>query len=440
MKQHPFKIASLGMQHMLAMYAGAIIVPLIVGGGLGLNQKELTYLVSIDLLMCGVATILQALSNRFFGIGLPVVLGCTFTAVGPMIAIGKQYGVSSIYGAIISAGLFVVIFAKLFGKLVKLFPPVVTGSVVTVIGVTLVPAAINDMAGGVGSKDFGSLENLALAFGVLLFIIIMYRFFDGFIRSISILLGLLFGTIVAAFMGKVSLQAVGEADWFHGIQPFYFGTPTFELTPIITMILVACVGIVEATGVYFALSDICNKKIGEKELTKGYRAEGLAMVLGGIFNAFPYTTYSQNVGLVQLTGVRNRVIIYTCGGMLIALGFIPKIAAITTIIPKSVLGGAMLAMFGMVMAYGIKMLSSVDFGRQENLLIVACSVGIGLGVTVVPTLFSQLPESIRILTDNGIVLGSASAVLLNIVFNMVPQRKVKVEEEPVSMQNAVREA
>ena len=440
MKQHPFKIASLGMQHMLAMYAGAIIVPLIVGGGLGLNQKELTYLVSIDLLMCGVATILQALSNRFFGIGLPVVLGCTFTAVGPMIAIGKQYGVSSIYGAIIAAGLFVVIFAKLFGKLVKLFPPVVTGSVVTVIGVTLVPAAINDMAGGVGSKDFGSLENLALAFGVLLFIIIMYRFFDGFIRSISILLGLLFGTIVAAFMGKVSLQAVGEADWFHGIQPFYFGTPTFELTPIITMILVACVGIVEATGVYFALSDICNKKIGEKELTKGYRAEGLAMVLGGIFNAFPYTTYSQNVGLVQLTGVRNRVIIYTCGDMLIVLGFIPKIAAITTIIPKSVLGGAMLAMFGMVMAYGIKMLSSVDFGRQENLLIVACSVGIGLGVTVVPTLFSQLPESIRILTDNGIVLGSASAVLLNIVFNMVPQRKVKVKDEPVPIQSAVREA
>ncbi|PEO52754.1 xanthine permease PbuX [Bacillus pseudomycoides] len=440
MKQHPFKIASLGVQHMLAMYAGAIIVPLIVGGGLGLNQRELTYLVSIDLLMCGVATILQALSNRFFGIGLPVVLGCTFTAVGPMIAIGKQYGVSSIYGAIIAAGLFVVIFAKLFGKLVKLFPPVVTGSVVTVIGVTLVPAAINDMAGGVGSKDFGSLENLALAFGVLLFIIIMYRFFDGFIRSISILLGLLFGTIIAAFMGKVSLQAVGEAEWFHGIQPFYFGTPTFELTPVITMILVACVGIVEATGVYFALSDICNKKIGEKELTKGYRAEGLAMILGGIFNAFPYTTYSQNVGLVQLTGVRNRVIIYTCGGMLIVLGFIPKIAAITTIIPKPVLGGAMLAMFGMVMAYGIKMLSSVDFAKQENLLIVACSVGIGLGVTVVPTLFSQLPENIRILTDNGIVLGSASAVLLNIVFNMIPQRKAKTKEEQIPMQSAVTEA
>lgn len=440
MKNTPLKVASLGMQHMLAMYAGAIIVPLIVGTGLGLNQQELTYLISIDLLMCGVATILQAVSNRFFGIGLPVVLGCTFTAVGPMIAIGKQYGVSSIYGAIIAAGLFVLLFANLFGKLVKLFPPVVTGSVVTVIGITLVPAAMNDMAGGVGSKDFGSLENLMLAFGVLLFIIMIYRFFDGFIRSISILLGLLFGTIIAAMMGKVSLQAVADANWFHGVQPFHFGTPTFEIAPIITMILVACVGIVEATGVYFALSDICEKKIGEKELTKGYRAEGLAMVLGGVFNAFPYTTYSQNVGLVQLTGVRSRVVIYTCGGMLIVLGFIPKIAALTTIIPKPVLGGAMLAMFGMVMAYGIKMLSAVNFAKQENLLIVACSVGIGLGVTVVPTLFSQLPESIRILTDNGIVLGSASAVLLNIIFNMVPSRQKKQSEETVSLQRAVSEA
>ncbi|MFX3622765.1 MAG: xanthine permease PbuX [Ectobacillus sp.] len=422
MKQHPLQIFSLGIQHMLAMYAGAIIVPLIVGGALGLNQRELTYLVSIDLLMCGIATILQSLNNRFFGIGLPVVLGCTFTAVGPMIAIGKQYGVSAIYGAIIAAGLFVVLLAGFFGKLVKLFPPVVTGSVVTVIGVTLVPVAINDMAGGVGSKDFGSVENLALAFGVLLFIILVYRLFDGFIRSISILLGLIFGTIIASFMGKVSFNAVAEADWIRGVQPFYFGTPTFELTPIVTMVLVACVGIVEATGVYFALADICSKKLEGKELAKGYRAEGLAIILGGVFNAFPYTTYSQNVGLVQLSGVKNRVIIYTCGAMLIILGFIPKIAALTTIIPKPVLGGAMLAMFGMVMAYGIKMLSAVNFAKQENLLIVACSVGIGLGITVVPTLFSQFPESIRILTDNGIVLGSVTAVMLNVIFNLAPKR------------------
>ncbi|MFB9757663.1 xanthine permease PbuX [Ectobacillus funiculus] len=416
MKQHPFQIFSLGIQHMLAMYAGAIVVPLIVGGALGLSQTELTYLVSIDLLMCGIATILQALGNRFFGIGLPVVLGCTFTAVGPMIAIGKQYGVSAVYGAIIVAGLFIVVLAGFFGKLMRLFPPVVTGSVVTIIGITLVPVAINDMAGGTGSKDFGSLENLALSFGVLIFIIVVYRLFTGFIRAIAILLGLIFGTIAASFMGKVNFQAVAQADWVHLPKAFYFGTPTFELTPILTMILVACVGIVEATGVYFALSDICGKRLEEKDLAKGYRAEGIAIILGGLFNSFPYTTYSQNVGLVQLSGVRNRVVIYTCGGMLVVLGFIPKIAALTTVIPTPVLGGATLAMFGMVMAYGIKMLSKADFSKQENLLIVACSVGMGLGITVVPTLFSQLPEGIRILTDNGIVLGSLTAVLLNALF------------------------
>jgi xanthine permease len=422
MRKHPLQIFSLGIQHMLAMYAGAIIVPLIVGGALGLNGKELTYLVSVDLLMCGIATLLQAINNRFLGIGLPVVLGCTFTAVGPMIAIGKQYGVSAIYGAIIVAGLFIVMFAGFFSKLVKLFPPVVTGSVVTIIGVTLVPVAINDMAGGVGSEDFGSLSNLALAFGVLVFIILIYRLFDGFIRSISILLGLIFGTAIAAFMGKVSFQAVTEASWFHGVKPFYFGTPTFEWTPIITMILVSCVGIVEATGVYFALADICGKKIESRDLTKGYRAEGLAIIFGGIFNAFPYTTYSQNVGLVQLSGIKKRVVIYVCGALLIVLGFIPKIAALTTIIPKSVLGGAMLAMFGMVMAYGIKMLSTVDFTKQENLLIVACSVGMGLGVTVVPTLFAKFPESIRILTDNGIVVGSLTAIMLNMIFHLFAKK------------------
>lgn len=417
MTNKPFQMFSLGLQHMLAMYAGAVIVPLIVGGALGFGEKELTYLVSIDLLMCGVASILQAMGNRFFGIGLPVVLGCTFTAVGPMIAIGKQYGISAIYGSIIVAGLFILLFSGFFGRLVKLFPPVVTGTVVTVIGITLVPVAMNDMAGGVGSKDFGNPDNLILAFGVLLFIILINRLFSGFIRAISILLGLIGGTIAAAFMGKVNLGPVADASWVHGIQPFYFGTPTFSITPIITMIIVALVGIVEATGVYFALSDICGTKLDEKKLAKGYRAEGIAIILGGIFNSFPYTTYSQNVGLVQLSGVKNRKIIYICGGLLITLGFVPKIAAAATIIPHPVLGGASLAMFGMVMAYGIKMLGKVDFSKQENLLIVACSVGIGLGVTAVPTFFAKLPESIRILTDSGIVLGSFTAIILNLLFN-----------------------
>ncbi|MBT2728195.1 purine permease [Bacillus sp. ISL-75] len=426
MKQHPFKIASLGIQHVLAMYAGAVIVPLIVGGALKFTGEQLTYLVSIDILMCGIATILQVWQNRFFGIGLPIVLGCTFTAVGPMIAIGGQYGISAIYGSILISGLIVIIISQFFGKLIKFFPPVVTGSVVTIIGITLIPVAMNNIAGGQGSPDFGSLSNISLAFGTLLFIILLYRFTKGFIRSISILLGLIGGTLVASIMGKVNFSAVADASWFHMVKPFYFGTPTFEWTPILTMTLVAIVSMVESTGVYFALSDITGKKLNEKDLSRGYRAEGLASIIGALFNAFPYTTYSQNVGLVQLSGVKSKNVIYTMGGMLVFLGFIPKIGAFTTVIPTPVLGGAMVAMFGMVIAYGIKMLGNVDFASQENLLIIACSVGMGMGVTAVPDMFSHLPEGVKILTSSGIVTGSLTAIFLNIVFNVSkPTKKIR---------------
>ncbi|MGG3467182.1 nucleobase:cation symporter-2 family protein [Neobacillus pocheonensis] len=437
MKQHPFKIASLGIQHVLAMYAGAVIVPLIVGGALKFNGEQLTYLVSIDILMCGIATILQVWQNRFFGIGLPIVLGCTFTAVGPMIAIGSQYGISSIYGSILLSGLIVILISGFFGKLIKFFPPVVTGSVVTIIGITLIPVAMNNIAGGQGSPDFGSISNISLAFGTLLFIILLYRFTTGFIRSISILLGLMAGTLAASIMGKVNFSAVGDASWFHMVQPFYFGTPTFELTPIITMTLVAIVSLVESTGVYFALSDITGKKLSEQDLAKGYRAEGFASILGALFNAFPYTTYSQNVGLVQLSGVKGKNVIYTMGGILVVLGFVPKIGALTTVIPTPVLGGAMVAMFGMVIAYGIKMLSKVEFASQENLLIIACSVGMGLGVTAVPDLFNHLPESVKILTNNGIVAGSLTAIFLNIVFNIMRPNKEQQLSGQANNQSAV---
>jgi xanthine permease len=418
------KNTALGIQHVLAMYAGAVIVPLIVGGAIGLSTEQLTYLVAIDILMCGVATILQVISNRFFGIGLPVVLGCTFTAVGPMIAVGGDYGVSAIYGAIIVSGVVVILISGFFGKLVKFFPPVVTGSVVTIIGITLIPVAINNMGGGQGAEDFGSVSNILLAFGTLLFIVLLYRFSTGFIKAISILIGIVGGTIVATFMGKVDFSPVRDSDFFHMIQPFYFGTPTFEASPIITMTLVAIVSLVESTGVYFALGDMLGKKIEKEDLTKGYRAEGIAVVLGGVFNSFPYTTFSQNVGLMQISGVKTKTVIYITGAMLIVLGFIPKIASLTTIIPESVLGGAMIAMFGMIVAQGIKMLSKVVSDTEDNSMIIACSIGIGLGVTVVPELFDSLPTSMKILTSNGIVAGSVTAIVLNIVFNMIPRRKI----------------
>lgn len=416
-----------GIQHLLAMYAGAILVPLLVGEQLGLTTEQLTYLVGIDILMCGVATILQVLKNRYFGIGLPVVLGCTFTAVAPMIAIGSQYGITSIYGSIIVSGIFVILISRYFGKLIRFFPPIVTGTVVTIIGITLIPVALYNMGGGQGSSDFGSPTNIILSFGTLLFIILIYRFTSGFVRSIAILIGLVAGTIMAAIAGQVDVTPVTEAGLFHMVQPFYFGLPTFEWSPIITMILVAMVSLVESTGVYFALGDITEQEITKGDLERGYRAEGIAILFGGIFNAFPYTAYSQNVGLVQMTGVKSKRVIFLTGIMLITLGFIPKIAALTQVIPTAVLGGAMIAMFGMVVSQGIKMLSTVISDSPENAMIVACAIGMGLGVTVVPEIFAQLPESLQILTSNGIVAGSVTAISLNILFNMIPVGKKKEE-------------
>lgn len=424
------RIAALGFQHVLAMYAGAVIVPLLIGGALGFTSEQMTYLVSIDIFMCGIATLLQLTMNRFFGIGLPVVLGCAVQAIAPIILIGEQYGIGAIYGSIIVSGLFVLLVAPFFSMVVRFFPPVVTGSVVTIIGLTLIPVAINNLAGGQGAADFGSLYNLGLGFGTLFVIILVYRFGRGFSKAIAVLIGLIAGSVFAAIYRGISVQPVVEAPLFHLPTPFYFGMPTFNWAAIVTMILIALVSMVESTGVYFALSDITNRKLEKSDLTKGYRAEGLAIILGGVFNTFPYTAYSQNVGLIQLSGIKTRKVIYVTAGILIVLGLLPKVGAVTTIIPTPVLGGAMVAMFGMVVAQGIKMLGKVNFTSQENLLIIACSVGVGLGVTVVPDLFKVLPDFVQLFTSNGIVAGSVTAIVLNIIFNIIPHRKEKeVTEE-----------
>ncbi|WP_251442883.1 nucleobase:cation symporter-2 family protein [Veillonella intestinalis] len=407
----------LGLQHVLAMYAGAVIVPIIVGSSLGLDTMQIAYLIGADLLTSGIATLLQVWRNRFFGIGLPVVLGCTFTAVFPMIAIGKELGMGAIYGAIITSGLIVFLISHWFGKLVRFFPPVVTGSIVTVIGVTLVPVAMNNLAGGQGSPDFGSVLNLTLGFLVLAFILILNRVFKGYIQAISVLLGLVFGTLLALCLGLVDLTPVMEASWAHIPQPFYFGLPTFHASAILTMTIVAMVSMVESTGVFLALGEICERKLTPKDLAHGYRAEGLASIIGGIFNSFPYTTFSQNVGLVELSKVRNSIVIVVCGILLVILGLVPKFAALATIIPTPVLGGAMVAMFGMVCSAGIRMLGKADFNDSNTMLIAACSITLGLGVTVTPNLFAQFPSAIRILLESGIVVGALTAVVLNILFN-----------------------
>ncbi|HWJ79097.1 MAG TPA: nucleobase:cation symporter-2 family protein [Niallia sp.] len=422
-KENGLKVVSLGLQHVLAMYAGAILVPLLVGRALNLTTEQLAYLVAIDLLTCGIATLLQAWKNKYLGIGLPVVLGSSFVAVTPMISIGTTYGITAIYGAIIVTGLFITLCAPFFSKITKLFPPVVIGTVVTMIGLSLIPSGIRNMGGGSSSTDFGSVDNIILSFGVLLFILLLNRFTKGFLQSLSVFIGIIVGTAVASIWGKVNLSAVKEASWFHLPEFFYFGTPSFEIGPILTMLIVGVVIIIESTGVFFALSKITETPINEGDLTRGYRAEGLAITLGGLFNAFPYNTFAQNVGLVQLSKVKTTNVVVAAGGILVFLGLIPKIAAFATIIPTPVLGGATVVMFGMVVSSGIRMLSTVDFTNQANLLIIACSISISLGATVVPELFAQLPSNLRIIFSDGIISGSLIAISLNVIFNFKWNKK-----------------
>lgn len=412
------RAAVLGLQHLLAMYSGAVAVPLLIGTALNFNAEQMTYLVSIDIFMCGLATFLQLARNRYFGIGLPVVLGCAIQAVEPLKMIGKQFTIGTMYGAIIVAGLFVFLVAGQFSKIKRLFPPVVTGTLITVIGLTLIPIAVQNMGGGdATAKAFGAPKNLFCAFLTIAIILGVQVLGKGFIRSIAVLIGLIVGSLVAFLMGMVSLSPVSEAAWFHLPQPFYFGVPQFEWSSSVTMIIISLVSMVESTGVFFALGNLLDKDITADDLKHGYRAEGLAVILGGVFNTFPYTTFSQNVGLLELSGIKTKRPIYWSAVLLMLMGLLPKVGALATIIPTPVLGGAMLVMFAMISVQGIRMLFDVDFKDEHNILIVAVSIGLGLGVSVYPGIFQALPKTLQLFLGNGIVVASLCSVLLNLIFN-----------------------
>lgn len=408
------KAAVLGLQHLLAMYSGAVAVPLLIGSALKFSAEQMTYLVSIDIFMCGLATLLQLIRNKYFGIGFPVILGCAIQAVAPLQMIGQKFSINDMYGAIIVAGVFVILISGMFAKIKKFFPPVVTGTLITTIGLTLVPVAIQNMGGGdANAKDFGSAQNLLLAFSTMLIILALEIWTKGFLHSISVLIGLIAGTALASIMGRVSVTPVLEASWFHLPQLFYFGLPKFEWSSSLTMMIIALVSMIESTGVFFATGELIHHSVTEDDLKKGYRAEGLAQIFGGLFNAFPYTTFSQNVGLLQLSGIKTKRPIYWAAGLLMAMGLLPKIGALVTIIPTPVLGGAMLVMFTMIAVQGIRTLTKVDLSDNYNLLIIAISIGLGLGVTIYPEFFKNLPATLQLFLSNGIVITSLSATLLN---------------------------
>lgn len=408
----------LGFQHLLAMYSGDVLVPLLIGQYLHFSTLQMTYLVSIDIFMCGVATLLQLKRTPVTGIGLPVVLGCAVQAVTPLESISSKLGITYMYGAIIAAGIFVFLIAGFFAKLKRFFPPVVTGSLITIIGFTLVPVGFQDLGGGSATAhSFGDPANLLIGFLTIAIILLFNAFGRGFIKSIAILLGILIASLFAGTMGFISLKPVSEAAWFHTPQLFFFGVPRFNLSAMITMMMVSLTTMIESTGVFFALSDITGRQLTSKDLERGYRAEGIAAVLGGLFNTFPYSTFSENVGVLKMSGVKTRRPVYYAAFLLLLLGLLPKVGALATIIPSPVLGGAMIVMFGMVGVQGVQILHKVDFTNNANLLTASVSIGLGLGVTMYPHIFQHLPTEFQIILDNGIVVTSVSAVLLNLLFN-----------------------
>ena len=412
-KRHS-QAAILGLQHLLAMYSGSILVPIMIASALGYSSQQLTYLISTDIFMCGVATFLQLQLNKYFGIGLPVVLGVAFQSVAPLIMIGQKHGSGAVFGALIISGVYVLLIAGFCSKIANFFPAIVTGSVITTIGLTLIPVAIGNMG---NNSEKPTAQSLSLAAVTILIILLVNIFAKGFLKSIAILIGLMAGTIVASCMGLVDFTPVTQAPLMHVPTPFYFGIPKFEFSSIIMMCIIATVSLVESTGVYFALSDISKETLDSTRLRNGYRAEGIAVLLGGIFNTFPYTGFSQNVGLVKLSGIKTRLPIYYAASFLILLGLLPKFGALAQIIPSPVLGGAMLIMFGFVSVQGMQILARVDFEHNEHdFLIAAVSISAGVGLNG-SNLFNSLPTGLQMFFSNGIVMASVIAIVLNLILN-----------------------
>jgi uric acid transporter len=424
----PPKLAVYGFQHVLAFYAGAVIVPILLAGAIKLTPEQLAYLINADLFTCGIASIIQSVGFWRIGVRMPLLQGVTFAAVSPMISIGLAEGggvpgLRAIYGSVIIAGIFAFLVAPFFARLIRLFPPIVTGTVITIIGIVLLSVAALDAGGGGASQftdppTFGQLDNLALAGFTLLVILLIYRLFTGFLATIAVLIGLLVGTLTGWLFDFTDFSRVGDADVLGVTTPFHFGTPTFNLAAVISMVVVMLITMVETTGDVFACGEIIGKPIDKEDVARALRADGLATTLGGVLNSFPYTCFAENVGLVRLTKVKSRYVVATAGLFMILIGLIPKVGAIVAAIPPPVLGGAGFALFGTVAVIGIQTLRRVDFHDERNVIILAISLGFAMTPTVYPSIVNFFPESIRTIISSGITLGSISAILLNLVFNV----------------------
>ncbi|SNT06791.1 nucleobase:cation symporter-2 family protein [Pseudomonas segetis] len=415
------QLFTFGLQHVLVMYAGAVAVPLILGSALGLTSAQVILLINANLLTSGVATLIQTIGFWKFGARLPLIQGCSFIALAPMIMIGKEYGLSQIFGAVIAAGAITIFLAPIFSRLLRFFPPVVIGSLITIIGISLMPAAAIWLGGGnPAAEDFGAPANLLLGLVTVAITLVVYAKFSGFVGNLSVLIGLILGSLVAAAFGMTNFNRVGEAAWFELSPPMAFGAPEFSLMPILIMTLAMLVIMAETTGNCLAIGKLTGKPTTQRTLANAFRADGLSTMLGGLFNSFPYNAFTQNTGLIALSNVKSRFVVAAAGAIMVLMGLFPKLGALIAAVPTPVLGGCAIVMFGMTTVAGIQELSRVKFEGTRNAIIVAVSVSVGVLPMSFPALFEHAGGTLKLILESGIFLGAITAIVLNLLLNGNP--------------------
>ncbi len=416
------RLLVLGIQHLFIMYAGAVAVPLIVGPAVGLNGSDIALLVSADLVVSGVASLIQSVGiGKIMGVRLPVVAGATFTVLNPMIIIANSYGgragLPYVYGALLVSGVFGLLIAKPFSMVLRFFPPLVTGVVITIIGLSLIGADVSLIAGDSTKKGFGQPSHIGLAALVILFIVLISRFFRGFIGQTAVLIAIVLGSLVAWPMGLLHFPDVSTAKWVGFPSPFHFGHPKFAAAAIISMCIVVLVTYTESTADMLAVAEMVDKDLPPNDLARGLATDGLSALLAGFFNSFPDTAYAENVGLIGMTKVKSRWVVSVCGAFLLLLGLIPKVGAIVSDLPGPVIGGAATVMFAMVTSIGIRTLHKVEFEDNHNLLIVAVSLSMGMIPTISPNFYVQFPKNFQIIFGSAITSTVIAVFVLNLLFN-----------------------
>ncbi len=404
----------LGLQHLLAMFLSTVALPLVIAGAIGLGASDTAFLVQMALLVAGVATIVQAYPVGPVGARLPIVMGTSAIFVSPLIAVGNQFGLAAIFGAVIIAAPVEVLIGYFFDDIRGLFPPLVTGIVVMLVGLTLIPVALQYSAGGPGAETYGNFEHLALAGLVLVVAVGVNQFFEGFLRAASVLIAVVVGYVAAVPLGLLDLSGVAEAGWFSVPVPLQYGL-TFEPSAIVLVAFAYVITAMETIGDISGTTEAVGRDPTSEETKGGLVADGVMSAFAAVFNAFPNTSFSQNVGLISFTGVASRFVVAITGVFLVVLGFVPKVAEVVAAMPNAVLGGAAIVLFGMIFAIGLRIVSRGAELTRRNLTIIASSIVLGVGVEIQSDALANLPSDVQILATSGIIVGGVTALVLNAV-------------------------